>query len=374
VPNRIVRASLLLAAITAVTVAFPRWYCGRDADEWFDGRASTQRQLADHVADVTKAHKSATFYQTGASRFDGQSAIAIYQMTLLGLGQIVLEHPELRDVYLPAMRHAARQLVDPATLRYASRVYGQHGVKTAHFEGHAYLGYINLGLSMLRLVDPTMDLAPLHDRITAELARQLDASTTGHIETYPGETWPPDVAAVAGSIGLHATATGTDRSEMLNRWAKRFADCALAPSGFLYQRLESGTCRPKDLPRGSGTAIAAYFAHFAAPALAARLQRAIESIGWRSFLGFGAVREYPPGTSGLGDGNSGPVVFGVSVGASGFAIGSARAHANRTLYCELLRTANLFGIPVSVGEHTSFGTGGILGNALLLAMLTARTG
>ena len=46
--------------------------------------------------------------------------------------------------------------------------------------------------------------------VPATLAERLFASPTGLIETYPDETWPPDVSAVAASIGLHARATGTE--------------------------------------------------------------------------------------------------------------------------------------------------------------------
>ena len=76
-------------------------------------------------------------------------------MTILGLGQIVREHPETRDAYLPAMRAAAARMVDPRTLGYAARRWGKHGIERMRpGEGHAYLGYINLALGMLRAIDP----------------------------------------------------------------------------------------------------------------------------------------------------------------------------------------------------------------------------
>ena len=40
--------------------------------------------------------------------------------------------------------------------------------------GHAYLGYVNLALGMMRLVDPETPHARLHDRLTEALARRLD--------------------------------------------------------------------------------------------------------------------------------------------------------------------------------------------------------
>jgi hypothetical protein len=368
-----IRALCLAASVAVAVPTVPRLICGRDAGRWFDGDRATQDALARGVARAVVDHRGTVFFHTGEARFDGQSAIAIYQMAILGLGQVVLEHPERRAEYLPAIRAAADRLVDPETLRYAARVYGHNGlVRMGPGEGHAYLGYVNLALGMVRLVDPETPHARLHDRLTAQLAARLDASPRGLVETYPGETWPPDVAAVAGSIGLHGRAAGADHRELLDRWAQRFAACALDRSGYLVQAVRSGSCAPLDAPRGSGTAVASYFVSFAHRGLSRRLHGAVAREGRRSLLGFAGVREYARGHAGAGDVNAGPILLGISVGATGFALGAARANGDRRLFVELYRTTHLFGLPVDHGGRRTFAAGGVLGDALLLAMLTAR--
>jgi hypothetical protein len=369
------RRRLALAAACGLVSALvlPRALCGHDADRYLADDAEAGDALARGVAAAVTGRKERLFYRTGQARFDGQSAIAVYQMAVMGLGQVVLAHPDKRDLYLPAMRRAADRLVEPETLAYATRAYGHHGL--THMgpgEGHAYLGYVNLALGMLRAVDPRTRHAALHDRLTDALAERLARAPTGLIETYPGETWPPDVAAVAGSIGLHARITGKDRRALLGEWASRFTRCAVDSSGYLVQRVRSGTCVPRDAPRGSGTAIAAYFIGFAQPELARRLCGGLASEGRQEVLGFGAIREYARGYSGRGDGNSGPMMFGASVGATGFGLGAARTCGDGELFRSLYRTTHLVGAPVDAGGTRRFATGGVLGNALLLAMLTAR--
>jgi hypothetical protein len=293
-------------------------------------------------------------------------------MAMLGIGQVVLTHPEAREEFLPALRSAADRLVNPETLAYAARKWGEHGVvRIDAGEGHAYLGYLGLALGMLRAIDPATPHAALHDRINEALAQRIASAPHGMIETYPGETWPPDVAAVVGSIGLHARVTGTDRRALLETWAARFERCAIDRSGYLVQRLKSGGCSRLDAPRGSGTAIAAYFIGFAVPAVSRRLHQALRS-GFDSWIGFGGIREYVAGYTGAGDLNAGPIVFGLSVGASGYALGAARTHGDRELFTSIYRSAHLFGVPVTVDRATTFAAGGVLGNALLLAMLTAQ--
>ena len=90
-----------------------------------------------------------------------------------------------------------------------------------------------------------------------------------------------------------------------------------------------------------------------------------------TLLGFGAIREYAPGHDGLGDVDSGPVVLGVSVSATGFALAPARASGRFEDFESLFRTTELFGMPVELSGRERFVTGGPIGNALLLALLTS---
>ena len=241
-------------------------------------------------------------------------------------------------------------------------------------EGHAYLGYINLALGMLRAVDPATPYAALHDRLTAALAERLDRAPTGLIETYPGETWPPDVAAVAGSIGLHAAVTGVDRRALLERWARAFrglraAQLGLSRAAREERRLQARRRAPRFghggrvvLPRRSRTR-----------ALSRRLFESLRTDGRVCAIGFCGIREYARGFHGKGDGNAGPMLMGVSVGATGFTLGAARAHGDARPVTASSTAARTWPASRSASAGgTKFAAGGTLGNALLLAMLTAN--
>ena len=239
--------------------------------------------------------------------------------------------------------------------------------------GHAYLAYSALALGMARLLDPAFPqrLAKQHDALIAAYERRLLASPTGLIETYPGEAYPTDVAAVAAAIAVHGRATHADHTRVLTHWAARVLAVQIDPATHLViQRMGARDGRAHDAPRGSGTALAAYFAGFAdrhvAQVLADGLFRHESTFG-----GFGAIREYGEGHSGWGDVDSGPVVLGVSVSATGFALAPARAHRYRDAFVRLYRTTDLFGAPVEEGGRRRFLSGGPIGDALLLALLTS---
>jgi hypothetical protein len=176
---------------------------------------------------------------------------------------------------------------------------------------------------------------------------------------------------VAAAIAVHGRATGADHARVLSHWAERVLAVQIDPkSGFVFQRMNAWTGAPHDAPRGSGTALAAYFAGFADRRVARALAGGVLA-HQASFWGFGAVNEYAAGYYGAGDVDSGPVVLGVSVAATGFALAAARAHGEGDAFVRIFRTTELFGAPSQSEGRTRFLTGGPIGNALLLAMLTS---
>jgi hypothetical protein len=239
--------------------------------------------------------------------------------------------------------------------------------------GHAYLAYSALALGMARLVDPAFPktLADQHDTLVLAYERRLLSSKTGLIETYPGEAYPTDVAAVAAAIAVHGRATGTSHEAVLRRWAEGLRTYQIdAASGLVIQRMDARTGAAHDSPRASGTGLAAYFAGFADRGVAELLLQGLVRQE-ASFFGFSAIREYAGGHEGSGDVDSGPVLLGVSVSATGFTLAPARAFGQAPMFTHVYRTTDLFGLPVGLGDRRRFAIGGPIGNALLLAFLTS---
>ncbi|WP_306362146.1 hypothetical protein [Nocardia sp. CC227C] len=361
-----------LVAALAVASVLPGWWCGRDADEWYRGDAARVRGLAEELVAFEVADD--------AGRADGLSELAemwgllVHQMTALGLAQVCLEYPEWRDRYAPiATRAAAKSLLPEMRAEFTAAWHGRDGMaELDSSDGHAYLSYPALALGMARLVDPAFpaDLAAEHDAMIAAFERRLFASPTGLLDTFPGEAYPTDVAAVAAAIAVHGRATGSDHTAVLAHWAQRVREVQIdRATGLIVQRMGVDG-RAHDAPRASGTGLAAYFAGFADRALAADLAAALFRQE-RSILGFSAIDEYGDGYDGPGDMDSGPLILGTSISATGFALAPARAFGHRDAFTRLYRTTNLFGLPLRSGPRLRFATGGAIGNALLLAFLTS---
>lgn len=370
---------LFLAAVTFFH--FPAWWCGLKADKWFDGDLQLQRRLAEELVAFEAADDAVRDDpRRSANRFAGEWALVTHQMTALGLAQICLSHPELNERYRKVITTAATKSFLPEMRRFGTRAW--HGedalASLASAHGHAYLGYSALAVGAARLLDPSFPKAAAarHDALIAAYVRRLSASPTGLIETYPGEAYPTDVAAVAAAIAVHGRVTHADHQKVLRHWADNVRRVQIdKKSGLIIQRMNAKTGGRTDAPRGSGTGLAAYFAGYADRALAAELTVALEN-HLSTFLGFGAIREYAAGYNGFGDIDSGPVVFGVSVSATGFALAPFRAFSHREAFYRIYRTVDFFGLlgdesgSADSAPRSRFVTGGPIGNALLLAMLT----
>lgn len=362
---------IVVALVVAVLV--PNWWLGREADAWYRGDAGRVRGLAEEMV-AFEASDDRQRDSGAGGEVAGMWGLLAHQMTAIGLAQVVLAHPEWRGEFAGVATKAARKsLLPEMRSEFTAAWHGEDGeAAVGGPHGHAYMSYPALALGMARLVDPAFpaDLAARQDAMVAAYERQLSASPTALLETLPGEAYPTDIAAVAAAIAVHGRATGQDHSAVLAHWAQQVRAGQIdRGTGLLVQRMGVDG-RAHDATRASGTGLGAYFAGFADRSVARELADGLFRQE-RNLFGFSAIHEYGGGSSGVGDIDSGPVILGISVSATAFALAPARAFGEHDVFTRVFRTADLLGMPLRSGDRVRFGTGGVIGNALLLAFLTS---
>ncbi|MSR64805.1 MAG: hypothetical protein EXS18_03380 [Verrucomicrobiae bacterium] len=368
----VIAATLFLAGIWLI----PHRWCAREGRAWYTGDAALQQKLARGVERWVSTDLSRQHFKTGSHQFNGEWLFGTYMMAGMGFGQTVIEHPEWRTHHIELMGACIERVLTPQVREFDKETWDNDPLETLDSDSDhaAFLGYFNLLLSFHRFLDPNSKYAALNDRITAALVRRLEKSPLLLLRSYPSEIYPVDNCAVIGSIGLYDRATGADHRDLLRRWGNRCRSSYIdAKTHLLYQCINSETGAPADEPRGSGTCLGLYFLSFADPSLSKELFQAARSELGRSLLGFGVVREFPASVhDGVGDIDSGPILFGYGFSATGFSIGACRIHRDAEYFSRLYSTAYLFGAPFDHDGSRDFVTGGPLGNALLFAMLTAQ--
>ena len=210
---------------------------------------------------------------------------------------------------------------------------------------------------LLALAGGTADEEQRFHRDTATLAAAFEASKSGVLEAHPGLTWPVDSLFALESLKVHDEKYRT--SYFPKAWAKhaRTMDATTYKSGLpaSFVHLDG---RAKDVPRGCALSWTLAVLPRLDPPRAKKLWEAYRS----TFFSCGAVpclvREYPPGVDRKSDIDSGPIIGGFGMAATGFALGAARANSDTATALKLELTGEMFGAPVLDGRGKRYLGGG----------------
>ncbi|MCA9628642.1 MAG: hypothetical protein KC766_13280 [Myxococcales bacterium] len=367
----------------------PSHHFQTEAAQWLRDDAR-QRQLARSV-NAGLPRVSADSFTTGAALFDGEWAFGTGVMAALGNAQLALQSPGTRAWTLTATDRALTQATSWEIRAFDRERWGSDPIDEpdparAHV---AYLGYVNLALS-LRSALGRSEHDALGEHLTQRLVDAYAASPALLLETYPGEHYPVDNAMAIASVALRGRvdelrgdhpARAAQRRALAKRWTRaarlRYVD---PRSGLLLQHAPPTVQDEPStgLPRGSGSALAAFALNYVDDELSAELQRALRKQLLDPVLGFGVLQEHPsnvPWRDRRSDIDSGPLLFGYSISASGFMVGASRAHGDDGSFVNLMATFDLLGglerREFPDGVRRSFVSGGPLADAIMLAMLTA---
>lgn len=312
-------------------------------------------------------------------QFRGEWALGTHSMTAGALFGLSRREPGTRSENLrglecliekalrPEMRAFDRQRwrVDPLDdLRPAN------GQEPANGHG-GYLGHLNLMLAFYReLGGRRADFEHLYHRISAHLVAALQSRPYMFVETYPEEIYVPDNAVIVAGLAYydrHFPRRAIGASEIWLEQARR--TMLDSDTGLLVFNVSRGG-KPGLVARGSGTAWSIYYLAFADAAFAGEQFRLLRRFHAVRPLGFGGMLEWPGRYFDSGDLDSGPLFFGVSPSATGFAPAGARLVGDDEFYGSLLRSAELFGFSYRDANGLRYLSAPLVGDAILLAMRT----
>jgi len=207
--------------------------------------------------------------------------------------------------------------------------------------GHPNL--LRAGYAVLGGTDPAL-LAAFHTQ-SEIIFQAFSKSPVASVETYPDQIWPVDNLAALESLRLHDVLYHTAYSQAADRWAQYMAAHFEPSTGMMNMQI-SPTGAIADGPRGCGLSWMLAFLPNLAPDLA-RQQYDRYRQNWFSHpLGTTGIREFPPGrTDTFTDSDTGPIIFSLGTGATGFGIAAAKANHDVPNLTGLLRALDLCSLP-----------------------------
>lgn len=306
-------------------------------------------------------------YDTGSELFDHEWAFGAPAMRAACLAQVILRDPSADAELGPALDRATEEILSSKSRAFSRMKWGSDPLDEDRREHThaAYYGYAGLAVGLASWAHPKWE--PARRDLAKRLRERVRAEGDAWPETYPGESYPPDLAMGAGALGLDDEG-GPVSAERL-ALTKRVASAVDPTSGLLVQSVDPASGAPRDGARGSGTFLALYALLYADVELAGGLHRAGNGLR-ATRLGFLGMREHLEGTA--ADIDSGPVILDLGVSATGFALAGARAFEDEATYLGLDATARLFSVPLERDDGGVVSlAGGPLGDAILCAMRTA---
>ncbi|MFI5711569.1 hypothetical protein [Kribbella sp. NPDC051620] len=205
-----------------------------------------------------------------------------------------------------------------------------------------------------------------YTKASTELAKAFDAAQTPYLDAYPGQAWPVDSTVAMASIALYDHLVTPRFQPTVERWVDGVKTRLDPATGLMPHQVTPVSTGA----RGTSQTLIHRFLLEIDPGFA---RSQYEMFREKFVTGLGpAIREFPEGTDGSGDVDSGPLLFGVSLSATTVGLGAARVQHD-PLAGVLAREGELLGVPVS-GLHTKRYALGLMpiGDAFVVWSATAR--
>jgi hypothetical protein len=216
--------------------------------------------------------------------------------------------------------------------------------------GVFYQGWTNWLRGGVLSLGPDPALRRDFESASAALAAAFDAAPTPFLAAYPGQAWPVD------------------------RWLAGARQRLDPATGLLSHTVDPVSGAPTSVARGTSQSIIQRFLVDVDPAFARSQYLRFRSLFVVRPLRLGpAVREYPEGTDGPADVDSGPLPLGVSLSATAVTLGAAAVQGDGRLAGALANYGELIGVPVSTPWSKRYAVGVLpIGDAFLAWSKTAR--
>lgn len=291
---------------------------------------------------------------------DGEWGLVTCQMSVLGLVSSYEDGIVTANEIEAPLSSCLHDAIGEEKLGFALRRWNVSTFEAFVLTDSTVLGYIGIALARyLQHFEGDEELRDALKKIRARLSKALKRPLH-QFETYPGVVFPADISVCIAAVAAMGETDLADRAT--KKFMRAFTH---RRTGMLAQTVNARNGRHTSSARSSGTLFSAFFLRGASNEVAEQLWKATRKHAFVQGAGLAAIREYPRGFDGPADVDSGPVVLGLGVSATGFALASAQGDDFRALF----RVTNLFGAPIIDNEEATFATGGAIGNALLFALM-----
>jgi hypothetical protein len=163
-------------------------------------------------------------------------------------------------------------------------------------------------------------------------------------QSYYGSSWPVDAMLCVAALALHDKLFQPEYNTVIDQWWQQ-VNLHLDPSGLIPHKVHPTTGVPLENARGSSQSLMQCFL----PEIVNEANgfETYRNLFLNDFAGLYGILEYPRGTNGEGDVDSGPIIMGM--GGAGTIVGIRAMYENGDLehYQALRNSAEALALPTS---------------------------
>jgi hypothetical protein len=188
-----------------------------------------------------------------------------------------------------------------------------------------------------------------------DIAQSIQSDKTPYPSSYRYGTWPADVTVGVASLALHDQLFEPKYKEVMRAWIARVGK-QLDSHGLIPHAVDPAGVVQEEA-RGSSQSLILSFLPEIDSAFAREQFTRYRALFVTCRFGLPCVREYPVGTFGLGDIDSGPVILQAGAAASLAGLRTLAIHHEQQLYVGMRNSIEAFGIPMTYdgGKQYLFG-------------------
>lgn len=213
--------------------------------------------------------------------------------------------------------------------------------------GIFYDGWKNYLLSRILTIDTTFKGSEQYtnkfqnkSNIISEALQNADCP---YLESYTKQSWPADMFVAMASLSNHDKIFEKKYQSQINDWLHKIKERLDEKTNMIPHKVDSENGKAVEGARGCSIGLCLRMLAEINPDFAYQQYHLFDSLFVDKTFGLPSIREYPKGTHGLGDIDSGPVIFGVGFSATIVMIGTFATYKNHELAEQQYKTINAFG-------------------------------
>ena len=288
----------------------------------------------------------------------------LYGLTWVEMGLRSAEH---RD---EAVREARRALAEIDSIE--GKAAFPHDLPPEH--GMFYSGWRNhLQAGIVLLEKDEAEMLQLRARCDALVKALSDAPSWPWLASYHNQVWPCDTPPGIHAMCVYDQVSGENRyTEFVAKWISAVRGSLCPTYGMITHVADPSTGQPLGTPRGTSQVIILRFLADIDPRFASEQYTQFQAHFIGDLLGVPAVLEYPRGTEGPSDVDSGPLIAGVSASATVVAMGVAQIYGDEKLSKSISQVGETIGFPFGTQKRCYLGGMIPIGDAFVVHATSAR--